>query len=120
LDATTEAAGGLNMSDDRCCFCGKPATKLCDFPVGYHPIIIDLPDDAKYFDNEGNDITTEVLGTCSRPICDDCAIQFRDMDICPHCMKELAGFIEESRPYLKKQRTLSLQRVYGSKRRFRS
>ena len=107
------------MSIDRCNFCGKPATKLCDFPTGYHSMIFDLPEDEKYFDNKGHDITTEVLGRCSLPICDDCAIQYRGMDICPYCMNDLAGFINESRPYLAKQRTLRLQRVYGSKRRYK-
>lgn len=49
------------MSDDKCCFCGKPATKLCDFPVGYHQIIFDLPDDEKYFDNESESSNSQAI-----------------------------------------------------------
>ena len=107
------------MTEEKCNFCGKPATKLCDFPTGYHGVIFDLPEEEKVFDCRGRDITANQMGTCSLPICDDCAIQYRGMDICPYCMNDLAGFINESRPYLAKQRTLRLQRVYGSKRRYK-
>ncbi|MBP2635026.1 MAG: hypothetical protein H6Q72_933 [Firmicutes bacterium] len=64
--------------DERCDFCRrKPATKLCDYPVGEraspHMVI-------KY----GKRIT------CDAKMCDDCATSLGyEMDFCPKCMEEL-------------------------------
>ena len=81
------------MNVECCVFCGKPATKLCDFPMGYTGIIFDLPKEEKTFDYKGNDITAEQLVTCSRPMCNECATEFHGMDFCPHCIEEMKEII---------------------------
>jgi len=68
---------------DTCVFCGNPATKLCDFPTG---VIIPSTD------------FIPIRTTCSRPMCDDCAIEIEDADdvhFCPHCVKEFCSSLEE-------------------------
>lgn len=107
------------MSEDKCFFCGNPATKLCDFPTGYHGFIFDLPDDEKVFDYQGHDVTAETMGTCSRLICDDCATQFKGLDICPHCMHDLDDFLKANKYRLAAQKTARLRRVYGHNKRSR-
>jgi hypothetical protein len=60
--------------DERCNFCRKRATKLCDYPVGHwvSPHMI-----AK----------VGKIITCSRQICDDCATNLGyETDFCPKCM----------------------------------
>ncbi len=53
---------GLHRSTQRCKFCGKPATKLCDFPL--------------HGPKQGL--------TCSIPMCDQCATaQGEGIDFCP-------------------------------------
>jgi len=76
------------MNNDICVFCGKPATKLCDFPMGYVGIIFDLPKNEKVFDYKGRDITAEQLVTCSRPMCEACSTEWEGMDFCPHCIEK--------------------------------
>jgi len=42
----------------KCYLCGKPSTRLCDFPVG---------------------------GVCSKQICSECATKYRGLDVCTKC-----------------------------------
>jgi len=76
------------VNNETCVFCGKPATKLCDFPMGYAGVIFDLPEEEKVFDCHGKDITADQMVTCSRPMCDECATEWEGMDFCPNCVEK--------------------------------
>jgi len=76
------------MDNGTCVFCGKVATKLCDFPMDYAGVIFDLPENEKVFDYQGKDITAEQLVKCSRPMCDECSTEWRKMDFCPQCIEK--------------------------------
>ncbi len=103
----------------KCVFCGKPATKLCDFPLGYTGIIFDLPEEEKVFDYQGHDITADQLVRCSRPMCDECATHWRDMDFCPHCIDEMKKIIIAA-PDRKKEIRSYIRSQIGRKKRTKS
>ena len=63
---SSEAKEGERMS--KCYLCGKPSTRLCDFPVGGEETL-------KVFN----------VGVCSKPICDECARKYRGLDVCTKC-----------------------------------
>lgn len=79
--------------DEVCVFCGKPATKLCDFPMGYQTFAGHTPKAFVISDADGNDITSNVLVRCSRPMCNECSTDYRDMDFCPFCLKQMKKII---------------------------
>lgn len=94
------------MDEEYCVFCGKNATKLCDFPMGYTGIIFDLPEHEKVFDHKGNDITFDQLVRCSRPMCDECGFEYRGMDFCPACVREMKKIFEGNAAKQSKQRNM--------------
>jgi len=54
----------LESSQMKCFHCGKPATKLCDFTIGYA---------IKEYENGHPCVDIHKRFTCDRPLCDDCA-----------------------------------------------
>lgn len=79
--------------DERCVFCKKEATKLCDFPMGYLNFVGHTPKILCVYDSKGNEISSDILNRCSRPICDDCSTEWNGMDFCPHCVDEMKNII---------------------------
>jgi len=101
----------VSMHDETCVFCGRPATKLCDFPMGFSGVIFDLPKGEKIFDCDGNDITAGRMVPCSRPMCDECATEWEGMDFCPSCVEKAMREI-----ILKREAEKSEQRNFLRKR----
>ena len=63
-----------------CRYCGKKAaTQLCDMPK--HTVITGL--------------RRSLVKTCDNPMCPDCATRFRGFELCPDCVKELAGTLQK-------------------------
>jgi len=62
---------------EQCRFCGRPATKLCDYPVGEWV----SPHMVKEYGKRM---------TCDAKMCDRCATNLGyEMDFCPKCMAKL-------------------------------
>ena len=79
----------LIPKSDRCIFCGKPATKLCDMPVSRWQWVGHAPKIGGLVDLTDAGVNTT---SCDKQMCDGCA---RDMgggiDICPDCAKKVKG-----------------------------
>lgn len=75
---------------NKCYWCGKPSTRLCDFPVGW-----------SYEIEDGKKVMS--IKICSRPICDDCATNYQGLDACPKCMAAITIWALE-----RKERILKL------------
>lgn len=59
---TAIVCGSRRLSGKPCVGCGRPSTKLCDYPMR----------------------GVKAGQTCSRPVCDKCAVhQDPDVDFCP-------------------------------------
>ena len=78
----------------KCVFCQRPATKLCDAPVGRtryvgHPPRY-LMEKAKRSDVAFLRVSMEEIITCDRPMCGSCAVSLdEDIDYCPKCIEEI-------------------------------
>ena len=71
--------------EERCIYCGRKATRLCDAEVG---IIFDVP-------NEKGIKTPIQKSLCSTPMCDKCTFRFGDLDFCKEHKKELKQKLEK-------------------------
>lgn len=86
MDSVIDITGGA------CPFCHKrPATRLCDAPVGMkrfcgHPprsLAIFLPDRIVWGENP-------TVITCDRPMCEECATEIvSGIDYCPRCIERI-------------------------------
>ncbi|MEG0431017.1 MAG: hypothetical protein RR420_05340 [Anaerovoracaceae bacterium] len=83
-----------------------------------------LPEEEKIFDYMGRNITNEILITCSRAICNECAIEYKDLDFCPHCVKKMKKIFESDiakksmqRNILKKQRRKENDKIIRTRKR---
>lgn len=75
-------------NEETCCFCGAMATKQCDFPMGYPRFVGHTPKQLVIRNSEGEDISGDILISCSRPICDECAFTWNEeLDFCPWCVQ---------------------------------
>lgn len=78
-----------------CQFCGKrPATRLCDAPVGYTRYIGHPPrhlmQKAQSWDIAWSHVSMCEIVTCDRYLCDRCAVNVGvDIDYCPDCVKRI-------------------------------
>ena len=80
---------GADFTSEKCIFCGKLATKLCDFVLGTarwagHP--------PRYITGgiHNSESPMSHIMTCDRPICDKCAIHINEsFDICPKHYEEI-------------------------------
>ena len=70
------------MSDKKCIFCGNKATKLCDFPISS-------------IDKRTESGKVRVVKTCDLLMCDECATQWRGLDICPQCVGNIVRKAKE-------------------------
>ena len=78
-----------DFTSERCFFCNKPATKLCDFVTGTlrwagHP--------PRYLTGgiHNPEASISYVMTCDRPICDKCAVHInKSFDLCPKHYKEI-------------------------------
>lgn len=68
---------------NKCYWCGKPSTRLCDFPV----------DGEETLNEQGEKVFD--IGVCSKPICEECATKYHGLDVCPSCMGEVAIWVLE-------------------------
>lgn len=83
---------------EKCMFCNKESTLLCDFPVGYPRFAGHTPKGLRVFNEDHEEISSEIAVQCSRPICEDCSIKiYNEIDICPHCAEELKKAIENKK-----------------------
>lgn len=79
---------------DRCSFCSRPATKLCDAPVGRsyyvgHPPR-SLVEAGKMRDVYWKKVDNGWVRTCDKPICDRCAVSIApEIDYCPDCVRRI-------------------------------
>jgi hypothetical protein len=69
----------------KCYWCGKPSTRLCDFPVGGEETL-----------NEQGEKVFNV-GVCSKPICEECATKYRGLDVCPKCFVNVITWALENK-----------------------
>lgn len=69
----------------KCYWCGKPSTRLCDFPVGGEET---LNEQRKKVMN---------IGICSKPICNECATKYRGLDVCPKCFVNIITWALENK-----------------------
>ena len=60
--------------EDRCQFCGKEATLLCDMPS--MTVVTSV------------DFVRRVL-TCDKRICPECTTRVKEFDFCPDCVKQI-------------------------------
>lgn len=60
--------------EDRCQFCGKEATLLCDMP--YMEVV------------SSADFKRRVC-TCDKRICNECTTRVGSFDFCPDCVKKI-------------------------------
>lgn len=78
-----------------CSVCRKrPATKLCDFPIGHayyigHPPRY-LMQQAKSVDVAWKKVDMHRIITCDKLLCDECSIQMgNDIDFCPNHIHDM-------------------------------
>lgn len=77
----------------RCSYCKRrPATKLCDAPIGHSSYVGHPPrsemEKAKRWDTAFHKVEMIKTLTCDRPICDQCATEIHPgIDYCPICME---------------------------------
>lgn len=69
----------IEISSERCKFCGRPATKLCDKVKGTSVAI----------DKEGPGVISHHIHHCDNLICDRCTTQIDGADYCPDCIRKL-------------------------------
>ena len=72
----------------------RPATRLCDAPIGRSRYIGHPPrslmQKAKMWDIAWAKVEMESVITCDRPICENCATQVAaGIDYCPECMNRI-------------------------------
>lgn len=60
--------------EDRCQFCGKESTLLCDMPSMSVVRSVDF---------------VRRVFTCDKRICTQCATRVREFDYCPDCVKKI-------------------------------
>lgn len=78
-----------------CSFCkSKPATRLCDAPIGRIRYIGHPPrhllKKAKNYQNAWVKVEMQKVVTCNRPICEECATKVAaGVDFCPTCMERI-------------------------------
>ena len=60
--------------EERCSFCGKQATLLCDMPSMSIVTSIDFK---------------RTVFTCDKNICKDCTTRVGEFDYCPDCVKKI-------------------------------
>ena len=83
------------MVIELCSFCKKrPATKLCDAPIGTSRYIGHPPrylmQKAKNYNTAWLNLQMQKTITCDRRICDHCATQVAaGIDYCPKCMERI-------------------------------
>lgn len=81
----------------------RPATRLCDAPVGRtryvgHPPRSEV-EKAKHTDTFWKDIRMSTTITCDRLICDWCAIEvIKGVDYCPDCAKRVREALQRRTP----------------------
>ena len=81
--------------ENRCYYCRvRPATRLCDAPIGRKRYIGHPPrylmEKAQSYNNYWFKVEMESVITCDKPICAECATSFgSDIDFCPDCMKRI-------------------------------
>lgn len=79
----------------RCSYCKKrPATKLCDAPIGRSSYVGHPPrsemEKAKRWDVAFHKVEMTTMHTCDRPICNQCATEIHPgIDYCPTCMERI-------------------------------
>lgn len=84
---------------ERCAFCKRrPATRICDMPVGHTRHIGHPPRGLMLKAQKANNafvkVEMEHTITCDAPMCDECATRiWADIDLCPSCKKKLKGAI---------------------------
>ena len=85
----------LELSTTWCPFCQKrPATRLCDAPIGKSHYIGHPPRSemmkAKNGDIAFKTVHMEETITCDRLICDECATRIaHEIDYCPDCIERI-------------------------------
>ena len=86
------------MDEDVCYFCQKPATKLCDCPLGYPHCAGHTPKGLEVYDADGDEITADIATRCSRKMCDACATTiFENVDFCPLCINIIDKVIKKQK-----------------------
>jgi hypothetical protein len=70
---------------NKCLFCNREATKLCDKVTGEYTFAGHPP--------KGSGLPLHNVMMCSRPICDKCATHINGMDLCPKCVKEIKAVL---------------------------
>lgn len=84
-----------DKSDVLCSICKKrPATKLCDFPIGRSRYVGHPPrhlmEQAKRSDVAWKEVCMSWTITCDRPLCSECAISMSDeIDFCPSHIQDM-------------------------------
>lgn len=77
----------FDFMSERCVFCGKPATKLCDIIISVQRYVGHPPRVNGIIDPE---TPMEYKHTCDKPMCEKCAVHLNDnFDICPDHYKEI-------------------------------
>lgn len=78
----------------KCSFCGRPATRLCDAPIGRAHYLGHPPRHlmlkAKFCETAWTKVDMDWTVTCDRAICERCATRISaDIDFCPDCVREI-------------------------------
>lgn len=84
-----------------CSTCNKrPATKICDFPIGRSRCIGHPPRGRRdYVDYAFVETKMSWTETCDKPLCDQCAISMNaEIDFCPSHIKELLAKQKPNKP----------------------
>ena len=66
----------------KCYWCGKPSTRLCNFPV----------EGEETLNEQGKKYLTFVY-----PICEECATKYHGLDVCPECFVYLIAWVLENK-----------------------
>lgn len=79
---------------NKCAFCAREATLLCDFPMGYIEFAGHVPRGLRVYTEDGDEISSDILTRCSRPICDKCALKWHGVDFCPYCIRKMEEIVD--------------------------
>lgn len=91
--------GAIKLPENRCEFCGKEATLLCDKVRGSWRSFGHPPTKKAYLiaGIEGVYMPASGIHTCDALMCEKCATNITGMDLCPGCLKEIKQFLGERR-----------------------
>ena len=83
--------------NERCSFCGRPATRLCERPVGRGHHVGHPPRSVMLHTAPDEKVPMSWTFTCDAPLCERCAVSLGSgIDFCPACVRRMKSLPSHS------------------------